>query len=304
MPTRQQINPPEPPTLQQLKDSINTLAAAFTAFSDNQDQRHAHYIDSITNLQNQIPAQIDENIPTPTRQTDNSIKPPKLRLLPFDGTNPLDWLFQAEQFFVHYSIPQNQWLTHAASYITGDALSWFQWMFQNNLLSNWDSFTSALEVRFGPSSFENHQQALFKLKQTGSVVEYQKDFERLCNRVQGLSSAAITDCFVSGLKPSIQNEIAIHQPSTVSQATGLAKLIESKFAASRLYQTSSSRFTHTKPPILPTPPHKPPDPPDLSLYAASPQASCNCAEARVCVLIATNGSIPVIVVKPNRSCFC
>lgn len=111
--------------------------------------------------------------------------------------------------------------------MTGDALGWFQWMFQKNLLLNWDSFTSALKVRFGPSTFENHQQALFKLKQTGTVIEYQKEFERLCNKVQGLSAAAITDCFVSGLKTSIQNEIAIHQPTNVSQDIGLTKLIES-----------------------------------------------------------------------------
>jgi len=208
MPPRQQPNPPDPSTLQQLQDSINTLAAAFTAFRDNQDNRHAHYIDSINNLQNQLPANLGETltnfqnqIPTHIgdntlqtyRQNDTIIKPPKLHLLPFDRTNPLDWLFQAEQFFVHYSIPHTQRLTHAASYMTGDALGWFQWMFQNNLLSNYDSFTSALEVRFGPSAFENHQQALFKLKQIGTVVEYQKDFERLCNRVHGLNPVAITD---------------------------------------------------------------------------------------------------------------
>jgi len=63
------------------------------------------------------------------------------------------------------------------------------------------------------------------------------------------------------LKLPIQNEISIHQPTTVSHAIGLAKLIESKIAASRSYQTSTSRFPYTKPPLLPTPPHKPPDPP-------------------------------------------
>jgi len=291
MPPRQQPNPPDPPTLQQLQDSINTLAAAITAFRDTQDHRHAHYINSINNLrnqlppnmgetinnlqtqnpanlgetlthlQNQIPTSLAENTSQQFRQNDTALKPPKLRLLPFDGTNTLDWLFQAEQFFVHYSIPHTQHLIHAASYMTGDALGWFQWMFQNNLLSNWDAFTSALEVRFGPSTFKNHQQALFKLKQTGTVVEYQKDFERLGNRVHGLTLAAITDCFVSGLKLPIQNEISIHQPATVSHAIGWAKPIESKIAASRPYQTSHSRFPYNKPPLLPTPPHKPPDPP-------------------------------------------
>nr|GEX02220.1 retrotransposon Gag protein [Tanacetum cinerariifolium] len=32
------------------------------------------------------------------------IRPPKLNLLPFDGSNPLDWLFQADQYFSFYNI--------------------------------------------------------------------------------------------------------------------------------------------------------------------------------------------------------
>ncbi|XP_050895481.1 uncharacterized protein LOC127102109 [Lathyrus oleraceus] len=125
----------------------------------------------------------------------------------------------------------------------GDALGWYQWMFHNLLLSTWDAFIKDLEVRFGPSAYDNHQQALFKLKQTTTVTDYQREFERLCNRVNGLSPTAIIDCFVSGLKNHIQNELAIHQPTSISQAIGLAKLIESKTLASRPYQTNPSKFS-------------------------------------------------------------
>lgn len=45
-------------------------------------------------------------------------------------------------------------------------------MHQNQLLSDWFSFTNALKLRFGPSTYDNHQDALFKLKQDGSVVDY------------------------------------------------------------------------------------------------------------------------------------
>lgn len=137
--------------------------------------------------------------------------------------------------------------------MTGDAIGWYQWMFNNHLLSTWDAFTSALEVRFGPPAYDNHQQALFKLKQTSSVADYQRDFERLCNRVTGLSSIAIVDCFVSGLKFHIQNELAIHQPTSVSQAIGLAKLIESKHTATRSFRQTTSKQPSLKPPLLPTP---------------------------------------------------
>lgn len=183
------------------------------------------------------------------------MKPPKLVLQQFDGSNPLEWVFQAEQFFEHYSIAQGQRLAYVPCYMSADALGWFQWMHQNHLLSSWTEFTRALEIRFGPSSFENHQQALFKLQQSSTVADYQKEFERLCNRVNGLPQLAILDCFISGLKAEIQNELAILQPTSISQAIGLAKLVETKIQA---VKTTSYRPTFPKPPMIQ--PYKPPPP--------------------------------------------
>lgn len=59
------------------------------------------------------------------------------------------------------------------------------------------------------------------------MAYYQKEFERLCNRVIGLPANAILD-FISGLRSDIQYEMALLQPASISHATGLAKLIESK----------------------------------------------------------------------------
>jgi hypothetical protein len=85
-----------------------------------------------------------------------------------------------------------------------------------------------LELCFGPSTYENHQAQLFKLRQTGFVSEYQENFEKLGNRVLGLPADAILNCFISGLIPEIRNEIAIQRPYSISEAIGLAKLIEAK----------------------------------------------------------------------------
>ena len=136
-------------------------------------------------------------------------------------------------------------------------------MHNNRLLGDWTTFTRALELRFGPSSFENHQAALFKLKQDGSVANYQTEFERLSNCVVGLPHTALLNCFISGLRPDIQQEIAIYHPTTLHQTYGLAKLIEDKLAVTH---SQSSSTTHppyiagTTPPvttplaILPNPP--------------------------------------------------
>jgi len=36
-------------------------------------------------------------------------------------------------------------------------------MTNNHQISTWEAFTKALELRFGPPEFDNHQASLFKL---------------------------------------------------------------------------------------------------------------------------------------------
>lgn len=129
-------------------------------------------------------------------------------------------------------------------------------MYNNHFLSTWEEFTRSLELRFGSSAYENHQQTLFKLRQTITAAAYQLNFERLCNRVVGLTHTAILDCFLSGLCPDIQNELAVMQPTSISQAIGLAKVVESKLLATKPLLASAPRSFQAKPnlPILPTPP--------------------------------------------------
>ncbi|XP_058761394.1 uncharacterized protein LOC131634786 [Vicia villosa] len=169
---------------------------------------------------------------------------PKLELAMFDGSNPLEWSFQAEKFFTFYNLPPENRLSMMSFYMKGETLAWFKWMHQNNELLDWISFTKALELRFGPSTYANHQAELFKLKQTHLVVEYQAQFENLGNQVVGLSRDAILNCFISGLTPEIQSEIAIHKPVSISQAIGLAKLIESKIRNTK--PKFNKPFTPTK----------------------------------------------------------
>ena len=173
---------------------------------------------------------------------------PKIELSPFVGSNLLEWLFQAEQFFLFYNIPPKNRLPMTSFYMKGDTLGWYKWMFQNNQLSDWATFSWSLELRFGPSTYENHQAQLFKLRQSGSITEYQAQFEKLGNRVLGLPPEALLNCFISGLKPDIRNEIAIQRPYTITQAVGLAKLIESKV------NDSKPKFSR---PTTQTTPYKP-----------------------------------------------
>ncbi|KAK4406399.1 hypothetical protein Sango_0646400 [Sesamum angolense] len=149
-----------------------------------------------------------------------TVKPPKLHLPLFYGSNPLYWVFQAENFFSYYHTPQEQCLDLVSFYMTGDALSWFKWMYKICQLSLWDAFVESLELLFGLSSYVNHEAALFKLHQRGSVAKLQVEFERLCNQVIGLPPESFLNCFLFTLRPNIQWELAILRPSSLSQAMG------------------------------------------------------------------------------------
>lgn len=98
-------------------------------------------------------------------------------------------------------------------------------MYQNQLLTDWFSFTKALELRFSPSTYDNHQDEVFKLKHDGSTVDYQTKFEKLGNMVVGLPPNVILNSFIFGLALEIRNEISIHRPTSISEAIGLVKLI-------------------------------------------------------------------------------
>ncbi|KAL0289871.1 UNVERIFIED_CONTAM: Retrovirus-related Pol polyprotein from transposon [Sesamum angustifolium] len=76
---------------------------------------------------------------------------------------------------------------------------------------------------------------LFKLRQHGSVTDFQAEFEWLCNRV-----------------------LAVLRPSSISQAVGLANLIEAKNVDARRSSTPARLPTPPSlPPLLSAPPPKP-----------------------------------------------
>ena len=46
----------------------------------------------------------------------------------------------------------------------------------------WETFVEELWAHFGPTEYEDFDEALSRIKQTGSLREYQKEFERLGNQ--------------------------------------------------------------------------------------------------------------------------
>nr|KYP32088.1 hypothetical protein KK1_047303 [Cajanus cajan] len=142
-------------------------------------------------------------------------------------------------------------------------------MFKNGLLTSWEAFLHALELRFAPSKFEDPIASICKLTQTNTLQEYLSKFETLANRIFGLPQSFYLSCFTSKLKPHIRREILALQPPDLPHAIALAKLQDdknyttpspsSRFARpSRPPPPPQTQTTSPKPlpPLLPTPPTK------------------------------------------------
>lgn len=135
------------------------------SFLTTSHYHHRHFIPYISaptpfNSSQPYSTPLFHQLPYPQTLNIPSLPPfriPKLELTMFDGTNPLNWLFQVDQFFSFYNLSPENRLSLISFYMKGDALSWFKWMHQNHFLTDWFSFVRALKLRFGPSTYDNNQ---------------------------------------------------------------------------------------------------------------------------------------------------
>ena len=128
-------------------------------------------------------------------------------------------------------MPDAQRITISAIHMEKEVIPWFQMTNRATAFHYWIDFTRALELEFSPSPYECSRSQLFKLTQVTSVHDYYTHLTALANRVQGVTSEALIDCFVGGLKPDIQRDVIAQAPTTLIRCVSLAKLYEEKYTS-------------------------------------------------------------------------
>lgn len=91
---------------------------------------------------------------------------------------------------------------------------------------SWEIFEQELWARFGPNDGENFHEALTQIRQTGSLSDYQEEFERLQNKVQGWSQEALVGAFMGGLHHTIADEVRMFEPKTLREVIRYARIRE------------------------------------------------------------------------------
>jgi hypothetical protein len=218
--SRSQNNPP---------DRIDELVNQLTQFQVQLTTTVADIANRLESLERR------STEPTPDASFTQALVPPapphrlKLDVPRFDGQNAQGWIFKISQFFTYHNTPDEERITVASFYLDGPALAWYQWMYRNGQIVSWPQFLQALELRFAPTAYDDPRGKLFKLQQTSFVASYLSDFESLANRIVGLATPDLLRCFISGLRPELRREVLAQQPTTLTQAAGLARLQEEKY---------------------------------------------------------------------------
>lgn len=82
-------------TLYEFQQSQDQRHESYLAIFHTQDQRHGSYLSTFQTLHNQIQAKpLLTSLPNA-----QPLEPPKLTLQPFDGSNPLEWVFFRKNSF-------------------------------------------------------------------------------------------------------------------------------------------------------------------------------------------------------------
>ncbi|CAL5379765.1 unnamed protein product [Camellia sinensis] len=155
---------------------------------------------------------------------------PKTVKLDFPRLNgiedPTSWVCWAEQFYDFYQTPKADRAPLASFNLEDDAQLWYQLLKEETPIISWEDFKQGLLNRYGPTQFQDFFDELTKLQQTGSVREYQAQFEKLLVRVG-----------------SIEADVQASRPATLSAAIGLARLYEARCYSNRRTVQPEARKT-------------------------------------------------------------
>ncbi|XP_050911420.1 uncharacterized protein LOC127126527 [Lathyrus oleraceus] len=241
-----------------LQSKLDAQSSSLSALLQSSLDAHS---DSIHNTLHQHLLEVDSKVAhlrtaSPSSVTSSISRSLKLSVPRFDGSNASDWLFQIEAFFNFHDTPEASRLQIVSFHLEGRAAGWFQWATRNNLFTSWQAFLTSVRHRFGPTAYEDVEGELSKLSQTGSVADFQAQFEDLMNKVNGISEPLLISFFITGLKQTLRRELQFHRPPTLMEAFAMARAYEARLGDNPPYSKNWTRNS-TNPPITTTPIQQP-----------------------------------------------
>nr|GEX33420.1 retrotransposon Gag domain, retroviral aspartyl protease [Tanacetum cinerariifolium] len=89
----------------------------------------------------------------------------------FSSGDPRGWMMKAEKYFRYYQIPDEEKVEMASMHLEGDALNLYSWLSHDQTVIFWEELVQAFTRSFGSAEFQNPDEFLCSIKQTGSAEE-------------------------------------------------------------------------------------------------------------------------------------
>ena len=136
----------------------------------------------------------------------------------FEGTRSAkdleNFIWDMQEYFVAANIPEDRQVSMASMYMSGDAKLWYRTRTEEDenagrpRIETWNSLRQELREQFMPTNTTwLARDRLKKLRQTGTVREYVKEFSSCLLDIKNMSEEDKLFNFITGLQPWAQTEL-------------------------------------------------------------------------------------------------
>ncbi|PPS04857.1 hypothetical protein GOBAR_AA15790 [Gossypium barbadense] len=147
---------------------------------------------------------------------------------PLGVGDPLGWLKRCKNFFGNQRTNEEDKVDLASFHLLREAQLWFDQIEKEEANLDWERFRECCHIRFGPPMSNNPLGELANLRQTGTVEEYQRQFQSLLARTTDLKPRQQVNLFTAGLVGELRIDIEMQQPGNLGVAMNMARALERK----------------------------------------------------------------------------
>ena len=163
------------------------------------------------------------------------------------------YLHRLDKYFEAAYFSEAERLTVASSYLELHAEVW--WLTHQKShprgtphhIATWDAYKEAIQAYFTPANSDKAtRDKIARLRQTGSVQDYLGKFNELCLEITDIAESEKLDKFFRGLKPKIQEQLALNPDTTVDLArmsSAVDRIDQIQYAYSRNQYSSTTHRT-------------------------------------------------------------
>ncbi|WVZ78975.1 hypothetical protein U9M48_026610 [Paspalum notatum var. saurae] len=167
----------------------------------------------------------------------------------FDGSHPRIWKDKCEDYFAMFDVPDHMWVRSATMHFQDNATKWLRGLQTEKQGGELGTFLyKALETKFGADDYRVAITDLLALRQTDSVEAYTTAFEALqfeiCMHNSTYDDLFFTSQYIASLKDDIRGVVEPQVPSTVEQASRIAKIQQRLLDRNRAKFGKSTKPSH------------------------------------------------------------